>query len=172
MRIFRHLVMNFFDIITIVVFLWAVVIGWRSGFVSQFLSLLGVVVGAVLALRYGAAVGALCNIDPRFAAVAGFLIIFVLAVIASNVAAWFLRGVLKFVGLKWVNTLLGILFSLLKGLAVLAMMFISVKSLNTHLQFVEPSYMTSSYTFEPVCKIAAPVFEYLVAAKEAVVNNM
>ena len=164
--------MNFFDIITIVVFLWAVVIGWRSGFVSQFLSLLGVVVGAVLALRYGAAVGALCNIDPRFAAVAGFLIIFVLAVIASNVAAWFLRGVLKFVGLKWVNTLLGILFSLLKGLAVLAMMFISVKSLNTHLQFVEPSYMTSSYTFEPVCKIAAPVFEYLVAAKEAVVNNM
>ena len=164
--------MNFFDIITIVVFLWAVVIGWRSGFVSQFLSLLGVVVGAVLALRYGAAVGALCNIDPRFAAVAGFLIIFVLAVIASNVAAWFLRGVLKFVGLKWVNTLLGILFSLLKGLAVLAMMFISIKSLNTHLQFVEPSYITSSYTFEPVCKIAAPVFEYLVAAKEAVVNNM
>jgi uncharacterized membrane protein required for colicin V production len=164
--------MNFFDIITIVVFLWAVVIGWRSGFVSQFLSLLGVVVGAVLALRYGAAAGALCNIDPRFAAVAGFLIIFVLAVIVSNVAAWFLRGVLKFVGLKWVNTLLGILFSLLKGLAVLAMMFISVKSLNTHLQFVEPSYITSSYTFEPVCKIAAPVFEYLVAAKEAVVNNM
>ncbi len=164
--------MNFFDIITILVFIWAVVVGWRSGFVSQFLSLLGVVVGAVLALRYGADVGVLCGIDQRFAAVAGFLIIFVLAVVVSNVAAWFLRGVLKFVGLKWVNTLLGILFSLLKGLAVLAMIFISVKSLNTHLQFIEPSYITTSYTFEPVCKIAAPVFEYLVVAKEAVINNM
>lgn len=164
--------MNFFDIITIVALVWAVVEGWRSGFVSQFLSLLGIILGVVLALRYGAAVGEMFHIDTRFAAVAGFLIIFVLALIVATLVAWMLRGVLKFVGLKWVNTTLGILFSMVKGVLVLALIFIAVKALNTELRFIEPSYISESYTFDAVCSIAKPIFAYLVEAKEVVMQSI
>ena len=164
--------MNFFDIITLLALVWAVVAGWRSGFVSQLLSLLGVVVGVALALRFGASVGALVDIDPRYGAVVGFLIIFVLSLILATLLAWLLRKVLQFVGLKWVNILLGILFSLVKGLLVLASLYYSIKLVNTNLQFIEPSYMTSSYTFDAVCSVAKPLFAYLVEMKEAVINNM
>lgn len=55
--------MNFFDIITIIAFVWAVVSGWRSGLVAQLLSLAGIVAGLILAIRFGARVGTMLGID-------------------------------------------------------------------------------------------------------------
>ena len=57
--------MNFFDILTLVALVWAVISGWRSGFVSQLLGLLGIILGIVLSLRYGASVGEMLGIDAR-----------------------------------------------------------------------------------------------------------
>ena len=39
---------NFFDIFTLIALIWAVVSGWRSGFVSQLLGLVGIILGIVL----------------------------------------------------------------------------------------------------------------------------
>lgn len=128
--------------------------------------------GVVLSLRYGEAVGVMLGIDERFAAVAGFLIIFVVSLIVASILSWMLRKVLKFVGLSWVNTLLGIILSVVKGVLVLALIFISVKALNGELQIIEQSYIDSSYTFDTVCTIAKPIFDYLVEAKDMVVNTI
>ena len=160
--------MNFFDIITLVALVWAVVSGWRSGFVSQLLGLVGIVLGVVLSIRYGATVGEILHIDPRFAVVAGFLITFVATLILATILAKLLARGLSFIGLGWINILLGILLSIVKGLLVLSMLYASIFALNGSLKFVEPQYFDKSFSFDVVRSCAEPLFEYWEEAKKAV----
>ena len=163
--------MNFFDILTLVALVWAIISGWRSGLVSQLLSLVGIVFGVVLSIRYGAAVGQMFHIDDRFSVVAGFLITLVATLIVTTILAKLIARVLSFIGLNWVNTLLGIAFSIVKGLLVLSLLYASIFALNTNLQLVEPTYFESSISFDVVHKCAEPLFNYWEAAKEAAISQ-
>ena len=163
--------MNFFDILTLVALVWAIISGWRSGLISQLLSLVGIVFGVVLSIRYGAAVGQMFHIDDRFSVVAGFLITLVATLIVTTILAKLIARVLSFIGLNWVNTLLGIAFSIVKGLLVLSLIYASIFALNTNLQLVEPTYFESSISFDVVRKCAEPLFNYWEAAKEAAISQ-
>ena len=160
--------MNFFDILTLVALVWAIISGWRSGFVSQLLGLLGIIFGVVLSIRYGAAVGEMLHIDNRFMVVAGFLITFVATLIVATILSKLLARVLSFVGLGWVNTLLGIILSVVKGLLVLSLLYASIYALNANLQLVEKDYFDNSISFDVVRKCAEPLLNYWETAKEAV----
>ena len=170
MRLLEQNRMNFFDILTLVALVWAVISGWRSGFVSQLLGLLGIILGIVLSLRYGAAVGAMLGIDARFAVVAGFLATFVATLVAATLLARLIAKVLSFIGLGWVNTLLGILLSTVKWLIVLSMLYAAIFALNTHLNFVEPQYFNESISFDIVQKAAEPLFRYWEEAKQVLLT--
>lgn len=162
--------MNFFDIITLIALVWAVVSGWRSGFVSQLLGLLGIILGVVLSVRYGAAVGEMCGIDARFSVVAGFLITFVATLIVATILARLLARVLSFIGLGWINTLLGIVLSTLKGGIVLSMLYASIFALNSNLNFIEPQYFDESLSFDVVRKAAKPLLNYWEEAKQIILS--
>lgn len=164
--------MNFFDIITLVALVWAVVSGWRSGFVSQLFSLVGVVAGAILSVKYGAAVGAMLGIGERFATIAGFLITFVGTLIVATIASKLLAKVISFIGLGWINTLLGVVLSALKGLLILSLAFASVEAVNRELHFVEEEYFSRSHTFHLVRNASEPIFKYLVEAKDSVMGSI
>ena len=163
--------MNFFDILTLIALVWAVISGWRSGFVSQLLGLLGIVLGVVLSIRYGANVGAMFNIDDRFSVIAGFLITFVAALIVATILAKLIARVLSFIGLGWVNTLLGIVLSTVKGLLVLSLLYASIYALNGNLHFIEPDYFDSSVSFDIVHKCAEPLLNYWEEAKQNILSQ-
>ena len=162
--------MNFFDIITLVALVWSIVRGWRSCLVSQLLGLLGIILGGILALRYGAAVGSMFGIDARFSVVAGFLIVFVATIIVANILARLLARVLSFVGLGWINTLLGILLSVVKGVIVLSMIYAAIYALNKNLYLVESQYFDKSYTFDVVREVAKPLLNYWEQAKQVLLS--
>ena len=163
--------MNFIDIITLVALVWAVVSGWRSGFTSQLLGLLGIVLGLFLSVRYGAAVGAMFHIDARFSVIAGFLITFVATLTAATIFAKLIARVLSSVGLGWVNALLGILLSIVKGLLVLSMIYASLYALNADLHFIEPRYFNNSISFDIVRQCAEPLFKYWAEAKQIILSQ-
>ena len=171
MRLFTKLGMNFFDILTIIALSWAVVSGWRSGLISQILSLGGVVLGIVLAVGYGAAVGEMLHIDERFSVVAGFLITFVATLIVATILARLLSKVLSFIGLGWVNTLLGVVLSVVKGLIVLSMLYTAIFTTNNSLQFIEPQYFDNSVSFNIVRTATQPLIKYWEEAKQSIMSN-
>ena len=168
MRLFEDMEINFFDILTLVALIWAVVSGWRSGFVSQLLGLVGIILGIILSVRYGAAVGEMFNIDVRFSVVAGFLITFVVVLIAATILARLISKVLSFIGLGWVNTLLGIALSVVKGLLVLSMLYAAIFALNANSQLIDPNYFDNSISFDIVRKCAEPLFDFWNNAKQAI----
>ena len=79
----NRIVMNIFDIITIIIALFAIFNGWRKGFISQLLSLVGIVGGVALAITFGDEVGALFKIDAAYSKVVGFIITFFVAAIVA-----------------------------------------------------------------------------------------
>lgn len=153
--------MNFFDIITLIALVWAVVSGWRSGLVSQLLSLAGIIAGLILAIRFGAQVGTMLGIDPQFAAVAGFAVTFVASVIIAAILAKFMRTMLSFIGLHSLDTLLGILLSVVKALLILSVSYAAFDSLNADMKLVDKKYIESSRSFNSVKGVSECIFPYI-----------
>ena len=150
--------MNIFDIITLIVLVWAVVSGWRSGFAAQLLSFAGIVIGLILAVRFGAQVGSWLGIDAKFAAVAGFVITLILTK--------FLKTMLSFIGLHSLDTILGIALSMLKYLLILSVAYAAFGALNDDLQLVDKRYIASSRSFRPVRNASECIFPYIEWLKE------
>ena len=64
--------MNVFDLIVYLALAWAVFNGWRRGFLLQLLSLVAVVAGVYVAIKYGSQAGALLGLEGTTASIIGF----------------------------------------------------------------------------------------------------
>ena len=67
---------------------------------------------------------------------------------------------LTLIKLGWLNTLLGIVFAVFKGLLVLSLLYAAIFALNARLNVVEPAKFDSSISFNIVRKAANPLIEY------------
>lgn len=153
--------MNVFDIITLIVLLWALFSGWRSGFISQCFSLAGIIVGVILACRFATEVGLFMKLEPQFATLVGFIAIFVATIIVSGLLSRALRKLFSAIGLGSLDTLLGIALSIVKFTLILSVVFCKFDSLNKEVDLVSKKYIAESYTFRPISSLSAPVLSWL-----------
>ena len=155
--------MNVFDIILYLALAWAVYNGWRRGFLLQMLSLAAVVAAFYLAVKYGETLGRVVGIGEG-AAVAGFLIFFVAALIGICIVVHLMRAVFRFAGLGALDTLLGVIFSVVKILLVVSVLFAGFDALNRRCDMVSPETVEESRWFRPVSELTdklTPYFEEL-----------
>ena len=152
--------MIFFDIITLAVIGWMIYRGQKDGFVSQLLGLIGICIGVFLALSYGEIVGSALRIDQQYATISGFVIVMLVTIILIFLVSKLITKTLTLIKLGWLNTLLGIVFALFKGLLVLSLLYAAIFALNTRLNVVEPAKFDSSISFNIVRKAANPLIEY------------
>ena len=152
--------MIFFDIITLAVIGWMIYRGQKDGFVSQLLGLIGICIGVFLALSYGEIVGSALRIDQQYATISGFVIVLLATIILIFLVSKLITKTLSLIKLGWLNTLLGIVFALFKGLLVLSLLYAAIFALNTRLQLVEPAKFDSSISFNIVRKAADPLIDY------------
>ena len=153
--------MNAFDIITLLVLLWAVFSGWRNGFVSQCLSLAGIIAGIILSDRFGAQVGAYMKLDPQFSTIVGFISVFVVTIIVCGLIAKVLRKLFSSIGLGSLDALFGIALSVIKFALILSVVFCKFETLNKETDLVSRKYIAESRTFYPVCALSEPVLDWL-----------
>jgi membrane protein required for colicin V production len=164
--------MNLFVVLTILVLVWAIFSGWRSGLVSQLLSLAGIVGGVVLAVMYGEEVGKMFCFNESYSVIAGFLITFVVIMIVVAVVSRLIAKVLSAIGLGWANRLLGGAFSVLKGLLVLSMLYAAIFALNEQIALINPRFFEESISFDVVREMAKPLMEYWEEAKAAILPEL
>ena len=162
--------MNFFDIITCVAVIWAVVSGLRSGFTAQLFSLAGIIAGLLLAMRFGPDAGAWTGIDPRCAGIVGFAAVFIAVAVAAAILARLLKGLASLIGLRWLDLLLGIALSTAKALLILCIVYSAYGALNDELKFADRKYETSSHTFRPIRDLSGKVYPYFQEMKRAVAD--
>ncbi|HKV37967.1 MAG TPA: CvpA family protein [Blastocatellia bacterium] len=112
---------------------------WR-GIVKESISILSVVLGLIGAgCLYAYAGHALRLIVPSepVANLAGFILIFVAAVVAGAVLTWLLRRVLRGLMLGWVDHLLGAGFGLVRGWLISSVVYLALTAFPARIDTVE-----------------------------------
>ena len=156
--------MNVFDIIVYIALAWGVFYVWKRGFLLQMLSLLAVVAALYFAAEYSSELERIAGIDTGIPGVAGFLIIFIGGIVLISVGAYMLRAVFRFAGLGVVDTLLGILFSVLKVGLIVSVLFSWFASINKNYELASKQTIEESRWFEPITSMTdklTPYFEEL-----------
>ena len=101
--------MNWLDIVIIVTMGIAALMGYRTGVIKGFLSIIGIIVGVVLAGQFGDTVGGKMTFidNPDGATIAGYAVVFGAVFIGALIAVSVLRKLLDFILLGWVDNLGG-----------------------------------------------------------------
>lgn len=142
--------MNVFDIIVYLALAWAVFNGWRRGFLMQMLSLFAVVAALYCAVEYGREVEHILGIEVAIEGIAGFIIIFVAALLVISVAAHLLRAVFRFAGLGVADIALGIAFSVVKVMLIVSVLFSWFASVNKNYEWASKQTIKESRWFSPI----------------------
>jgi membrane protein required for colicin V production len=117
--------MNTLDIIVLIVICLMTIYGIWKGFIRQILSIAGIVVGYIVAVKYYADLASYLKLsDPNLAKIISFIILFVACVIVFAALAFLLNKVFKLPGLGMINTFFGGVIGFLKGFLVVALLVI------------------------------------------------
>lgn len=119
--------MTGFDYGVIAVVLFSALLGGWRGLMYEVLSLLGWVAAWVVARLFFASAApympdALGAESARVAA--AFVVLFVVTLIVSGIVAWLLSKLVKWVGLGWLDGLLGGLFGILRGALIVLVLVV------------------------------------------------
>lgn len=163
--------MNAFDIISLLVLVWAIISGWRSGLVSQILGLLGVGAGILLGIKFGTRVGLILGLDASIAPVLGFVVTFICVYILAFLGSRILRGTLRFIGLHSVDIIMGIALSCIKWFLLLSFAYSAFATLNQKWDIVEKNTIESSISFKPVSSFADRLLPYVEKAKDKLLKQ-
>ena len=111
--------MSFIDIVFAVLLGFAVYKGLKNGLFVEVASLLALVAGIYLAIKFSSLVGAIFtgivpSWNPKYIEITAFIITFLLVVIGIHLSAKILTKFADFAFLGWINKLAGVIFSLLK----------------------------------------------------------
>jgi len=109
--------MNWLDIVIIIVIAGSTFAGLKNGIIKSVLSLLGIIVGVVLAGRYYTAFSAKFTFIPHEGAakIVAFAIILIAVIIVAILIAKLLKWAVSVVMLGWVDYLGGAVFGLVIG---------------------------------------------------------
>ena len=128
--------MNWLDIVLLVALAIPTFIGLKQGLIKSVLSLVGLIIGVILASNFYEARGSRLGFipNPDIANITAFILILVGVLVIATILARLLKFIVSIVMLGWVNYLGGAVFGLLLG-AILwgAILAIWVKFLGTEL---------------------------------------
>lgn len=126
--------MTWFDYAVAAIVLLSALLGWWRGLVYEVLSLLVWIAAWVAAKLFAPDVAPHVPLmlgSEAARTAAAFVALFVAVLIIGGIAAWLLSKLVKWVGLGWLDGLLGALFGLMRGalLAVIGVMLAGMTSL-------------------------------------------
>ena len=109
--------MNWLDIIVLIIIVIPTLIGLKFGIIKAVLSLVGVIIGVILAGRfYEPFAGVLTFISqPSIAKIAAFAIILIGVMVIASVLASLIKWVISAALMGWINRLGGAVFGFLLG---------------------------------------------------------
>lgn len=120
----------------------SILFGLVRGAIRTVFSIVGVVVGFLIATRESGAVGeVLSNWMPeRAAAVTGFLFVFLGIAIVFALVAWLLRKLLEGLSLTWIDRLAGGAFGFLRGALIVGVFALVLEALEVRVPDGSVSY--------------------------------
>ena len=163
--------MNVIDLFVCLVLLVAVWNGWRRGFILQICSLVAIVAAVWLAAHLGPTAVGLLHIRTEYAAVVGFVAVFIVALLLLSLLARIVRRIFQFAGFGLLDRVLGVVVAVVKYLLVLSVLFKALDRLNVDHLLLPAETIASSRTWSPVCGVSERLLPFVDEACGAVAKH-
>ncbi|MFO7840612.1 MAG: CvpA family protein [Fidelibacterota bacterium] len=156
--------MYWVDIITIVVALILIYKSYQQGLLNSAVRLAGLVIGIIIAANLGSWASDVLllqfNWSKQIADIVGYILIFLLVILAAQIAGYFLRTVIHAIKLGWLDRIGGLFLGALKAAIVMSLLFwlllaIPSESLSRDLQ-------EKSFSYKMLADFAPSLYEKLV----------
>lgn len=161
---------NLIDLIMALVLVAGLINGFRKGIFSQLGGIAGVLLGVWVAYKFGSKIGQWLNID--ISPILAYVLLFVGGMLAAWVVSGLLEGVLRGIGLNFINRLGGAVVSLVFSSLVLSLALGLFCKCNDALGIVEPGYIAESQISGYVQRVSDFVFPYLESARDAIMDEV
>ena len=156
--------MAILDIILLLCFVPAIVLGISKGFVKQLVEILAILVGAWAAFRFSSALSMYLaqylTFDKQVIRVICFVIILIVAALLLSLLGEMLTRFLKLASLGWINHLLGLIFGIVKTSFILGLLILLFEALNNSLQFRDGA-LDNAVVYQALKNFANSIFPYL-----------
>lgn len=157
--------MAILDIILLICFIPAIVMGISKGFVKQLIEVAAILIGAWAAFHFSNTVSAWMSqyltFSDKVLHIICFTIIFIVIALLLNLLGELLTKVIKIIALGWLNRLLGLFFGILKVALVLGLIIMVFEGINTTFHIVKEGMLNDAVVYQGMKHFAENVFPYL-----------
>ena len=162
--------MNILDLLIAVPLGWLIFKGYKKGLIYELASLVGVVFGSILAVRFAHWFSELVGLHGENAYLIAFFVIFVIVIVLSLLAAKLVEKFVKLMHVGIFNNLAGALFGLLKGACIIGVLLYYVAVIDLNEKVLTKDAKEASLLYRPVertgCKLAGRMDLYIAQRKQ------
>ncbi len=156
--------MNIFDLVFLVIFLWAAYKGFSKGLIIQAASLAALLIGIFGAIKFSGYTAFVLtrkfNVTGEYLQLTAFAITFVIIVIAVHIIARVTEKLVKAVALDFVNRILGLLFSTIKIAFIISIILVIINIIDYRTPFLPRDKVNKSLLYRPLSSLAPMLFPY------------
>ena len=155
--------MNYFDIVTGILLILALIKGFKNGLIIELASLAALVLGLFGAIKFSSITETYLieYIDSTHIGLVAFIITFVLIVVGVHLLAKMVDKLVSAIALGTANRVLGAVFSLLKYAFIISVIMAVLGSFERTFSVIPQEQKESSKLYAPLRSIAPFVFPYL-----------
>ncbi len=157
--------MSFLDIILGVLLIYAMYNGLKNGFFVEFASLISLVVGIFIAIKFSYLLRSIIEShvswSPKVIEITAFGLTFLIVLIAINTLAKVFTGIADFAYLGWLNKLGGAAFSVLKTVLMLSIVFNLFQKININNFIVKQETLDNSMFYNPIQELSKFIYPSL-----------
>ena len=158
--------MNIFDIVIIVLLIFAFLRGFMKGFFVEVASLIALIGGIFGAIHFSYFASDILedyvDWDENYIALTAFAVTFIAIVVAVSFLGKVLTKMANLAALGLVNKILGGVFALLKSILILSVIFVFFARINSNLLFIGKETLDNSILYAPVKSIVPSVFPSII----------
>ncbi|HOZ29909.1 MAG TPA: CvpA family protein [Bacteroidales bacterium] len=152
------------DILIAVILLIFAYKGFKNGLIKELGSLIALIAGIFIAIRFSDLVGSLITKNSGFSSeympVISFTIIFLAVVILILVFSKILDRFVKVIKLQWLNKTAGVVFSILKTIIIIGGLLFSLSRFNERMNMFDPTSLQNTICYKPCVAVFEFIFPY------------
>ena len=156
---------NIFDIVVLILLGVAAVTGFFKGLITMLTSLVAILLGAWLTMKFSYITGGFLqahfNFDGQYVTVASFVITFLIVVVGVHLLGRTIGSLVKAIALGWADKILGVVFSVLRSAFIISAIVSARNSFGPSSSLFSDEMKQESVLFNKITPIAPFVFEQL-----------
>ena len=157
--------MQVIDIVLGCLLLYGLVRGFWNGFFIEIASLLSLILGIYLALKFSSFaqvfISSHVSWSPNTIQITAFALTFIAVIVALSILAKFMTTVAKFAGMGLINKFAGAFFGLLKTLLLISVSLHFFHKMNAKVDFVSKEQLAKSILYYPTLEVSGKIYPAL-----------